>query len=265
MVTGWPSFPTYVSDAAKQEATVVRVPLRDGAMDLEAMAAHRTADAPGLGLHPEQPDRRRIGAGALRRFLDAVDERVLVVVDEAYIEFCEPGSVADAIAEQVRARPNVASLRTFSKLFGLAGMRVGWLAAPATDRRRGRAQPALLRLGGLSAAGGAGEPRQIPPSCAGAGSRTRGCARAAARSRPAGYAWLPSHGNFVAVEVGDADAVAGRLLADGVATRSLSGAGRARAAAGDGRIRGRVARLLELLGDAPDDPACDPLERDATR
>ena len=93
---------------------------------------------------PEQPDRRRVEPRALARFLDAVDERVLVVVDEAYFEFAAGHRYADAIAEHVRDAPNVASLRTFSKLYGLAGCAsAGW--RPRRRRRRGRTQPALLR------------------------------------------------------------------------------------------------------------------------
>ena len=227
MVTGWPSFPTYLSDAAKQQATVVRVPLRDGAMDLEAMAA---AIGPRTRLvwvcTPNNPTGGAIGADALDGFLDAVDERVLVVVDEAYIEFCEPGTVADAIAEQVRARPNVASLRTFSKLFGLAGMRVGWLAAPAPIAAAvGRSRhyydvgglPALAALASLDDPAELRRRREqnarLRSRAAGRasiGSATPGCRRTPTswRSRSATPTRSPA-----------------RLLADGVATRSLAALG----------------------------------------
>ena len=252
VVTGWPSFPTYLSDAAKQQATVVPVPLRDGAMDLEAMAA---AIGPRTRLvwvcTPNNPTGAAIGATALGRFLDAVDERVLVVVDEAYIEFCEPGSVADAIAEQVRARPNVASLRTFSKLFGLAGMRVGWLAAPASIVAavgRSRHYYDIGGLPALAALASLDDPDEVQRRRA-ENARLRAILQDGLQRL--GYAWLPSQANFVAVEVGDADAVAARLLAEGVATRSLSALG------APGLLRVTVGsepaleRLLALLGDAP--------------
>jgi histidinol-phosphate aminotransferase len=252
MVTGWPSFPTYLSDAAKQQATVVTVPLRDGAMDLGAMAAAVSARTRLVWVcSPNNPTGGAISAEQLDEFLDVVDERVLVVVDEAYIEFCEPGSVADAIAEQVRVRPNVASLRTFSKLFGLAGMRVGWLAAPAPIAAAvGRSRhyydiggpPALAALASLD------DPAEV---------QRRRDHNARLRSRlqdgldRLGYTWLPSHGNFVAVEVGDADAVSGRLLAGGVATRSLAALG----APGLLRVtvgsESEIARMLKVLADAP--------------
>jgi histidinol-phosphate aminotransferase len=252
VVTGWPSFPTYLSDAAKQQATVVRVPLRDGAMDLEAMAA---AIGPRTRLAwvctPNNPTGGAIGADALDGFLEAVDERVLVVVDEAYIEFCEPGAVADAIAEQVRARPNVASLRTFSKLFGLAGMRVGWLAAPAPIAAAVGRSRHYYDIGGLSALmalASLDDPAEL---------RRRQEQNARLRSRlqdgldRLGYAWLPSHGNFVAVDVGDADAVSGRLLADGVATRSLAALGAPELLRVTVGSEAAIERLLALLGPAP--------------
>jgi histidinol-phosphate aminotransferase len=252
VVTGWPSFPTYLSDAAKQQATVVRVPLRDGAMDLEAMAA---AIGPRTRLvwvcTPNNPTGGAIGADELDRFLEAVEERVLVVVDEAYIEFCEPGTVADAIADQVRVRPNVASLRTFSKLFGLAGMRVGWLAAPASIAAAVGCSRHYYDVGGLpalAALASLDDPAEL---------RRRRQQNARLRSAlqdglaRLGYAWLPSHANFVAVEVGDADAVSARLLAGGVATRSLAALG----APGLLRVtvgaESGIERLLALLGDAP--------------
>jgi histidinol-phosphate aminotransferase len=249
VVTGWPSFPTYLSDAAKQQARVVRVPLRDGAMDLEAMAA---AVGPRTRLvwvcTPNNPTGGAISADQLDGFLDVVDERVLVVVDEAYIEFCEPGSVADAIAEQVCARPNVASLRTFSKLFGLAGMRVGWLAAPAPIVAAVGRSRHYYDIGGLSALAALAsldDPAEVERRRS---ENTRLRSTLQDGLQRLGYDWLPTLTNFVAVEVGDANAVAARLMAEGVATRSLSALG----APGLLRVtvgsESAIAQFLELLG-----------------
>src|SRR6185437_6175098 len=84
---------------------------------------------------PRRPVRRRPGAGRprlrraeLERFLDAVPEGTLVVLDEAYREFVTDPDVPDGL-ELMRGRPNVAVLRTFSKAWGLAGLRVGYLIA----------------------------------------------------------------------------------------------------------------------------------------
>jgi histidinol-phosphate aminotransferase len=252
VVTGWPSFPTYLTDAAKQQATVVRVALRDGAMDLEAMAA---AIGPRTRLvwvcTPNNPTGGAISAAALDEFLDGVDERVLVVVDEAYIEFCEPGTVADAIAEQIRGRPNVASLRTFSKMFGLAGMRVGWLAAPAPIVAAVGRSRHYYDIGGpaaLAALASLDDPAEVTRR------RTETARLRAVLQKGLdrlGYAWLPSHANFVAVEVGDADAVSSRLLADGVATRSLAALGSPELLRVTVGSESAIERLLDLLGHAP--------------
>jgi histidinol-phosphate aminotransferase len=254
VVTGWPSFPTYLIDADKQEAVVTRVPLRDGAFDLEAMAS-AVADAGDCVrmvwvCTPNNPTGTGVTGPDLRRFLDAVDERVLVVVDEAYFEFCAPGTAPDTIAEHVRERPNVAVLRTFSKLYGLAGLRIGWMAAP---------EPIVAAVGGARhyydvtgvAAAAALASLEDPDEATrrrSENARLRG--RLQDGLQALGYRCLPSQANFVAVDVGDADAVSARLLAGGIATRSLSGLGcpeLLRVSVGD---EAAVAAVLERLGPA---------------
>jgi histidinol-phosphate aminotransferase len=179
---------------------------------------------------------------------------VLVVVDEAYHEFCarRPGlEIADAIGEHVRDRPNVAALRTFSKLFGLAGMRVGWLAAPppvAAAGRQARHYYDITGLSALAAIASVGDDGEITLRRE-LNARRRGRLEAGLTGR--GRPWLPSQANFVAVDVGDADAVSARLLAAGVATRSLAGLGTPellRVTVGD---EAQIERLLDALGRAP--------------
>jgi histidinol-phosphate aminotransferase len=251
LITGWPSFPTYLVDAAKQEASAVTVPLRDGAFDLEAMARRIGPRTRLIWVcTPNNPTGGVVDPADLRTFLDRVPEDVLVVVDEAYFEFCagRPGvEVVDTVAEHVRTRPNVAALRTFSKLFGLAGMRVGWLAAPAPVAAAvatARHYYDITGLSGLAALASVGDEDEI--------ARRRDLnaqrrARLEAGLTALGRAWLPSQANFIAVDVGDADAVSARLLEHGVATRSLSALGAPellRVTVGD---EAQIDRLLELL------------------
>jgi histidinol-phosphate aminotransferase len=258
MITGWPSFPTYLTDAAKQEARVITVPLRDGAFDLEAMAQVVSPRTRLIWIcTPNNPTGGAVHPGDLRAFLDTVPEQVLVVVDEAYHEFCagQPeAEIVDAVAEHVRERPNVAALRTFSKLFGLAGMRVGWLAAPAhvaAAVAKGRHYYDLTGLSALAAVASLDDEREIA---------RRRQLNAARRGRleagltELGRRWLPSEANFVAVDVGDAEAVSARLLASGVATRSLAALGAPellRVTVGDDT---QIERLLHILGPAPSRP-----------
>lgn len=252
VLTGWPSFPTYLIDAAKQDATVVTVPLRDGAFDLEAMAERISARTRLIWVcTPNNPTGGVVDRGALRAFLDAVPERVLVVIDEAYHEFCEgepAGEIVDAVAEYVRSRPNVAALRTFSKLFGLAGMRVGWLAAPAPVAAaiaKARHYYDITGLSALAAIASVGDEAEIARRRA---LNARRRARLEAGLTELGRPWLPSQANFVAVDVRDADAVSAQLLTHGVATRSLAALGTPellRVTVGD---EAQIDRLLELLG-----------------
>jgi histidinol-phosphate aminotransferase len=253
LITGWPSFPTYLIDAAKQEANVVTVPLRDGAFDLEAMGRQIGPRTRLIWVcTPNNPTGGAVDPAALRAFLDAVPERVLVVIDEAYHEFCVglPGvEIVDAVAEHVRSRSNVAALRTFSKMFGLAGLRVGWLAAPppvAAAVAKARHYYDITGLSALAALASVGDREEI--------ARRRDLnvgrrARLEAGLTELGRPWLPSQANFVAVDVGDADAVSARLLAHGVATRSLSGLGTPellRLTVGD---EVQIDRVLDLLGE----------------
>jgi histidinol-phosphate aminotransferase len=112
--------------------TSVRVPLTaDARHDLPAMAAAVTERTRLIFLcSPNYPTGPAIRRAELESFLDAVPEDVLVVLDEAYREFVTDPDVPDGL-EFYRIKPNVAVLRTFSKAYGLAGLRVGYAVAPA--------------------------------------------------------------------------------------------------------------------------------------
>jgi histidinol-phosphate aminotransferase len=132
IVCGWPSFPSYVIDAAKLGAVPVRVPLREHRYDLEAMLE---AIGPRTKLvyvcHPNNPTGLANTRAELDLFLDRVPGHVLVVVDQAYCEYVDDPSYPDAIEEYFKLGRPVAVLRTFSKIYGLAGLRVGYMVAPA--------------------------------------------------------------------------------------------------------------------------------------
>lgn len=129
----WRAFEAYPIIAAATGATSVRVPNTAGhGHDLPAMAAAVT-DRTRLILicNPNNPTGTAVPRAELDEFLAAVGEDVLVVLDEAYREFVTDPEVPDGLAVY-RDRPNVVILRTLSKAWGLAGIRVGFLiAAPA--------------------------------------------------------------------------------------------------------------------------------------
>jgi len=130
VVFAWRSFEAYPIVAAVNGATAVRVPLRpDESHDLDAMAkavTERTRLV--LICQPNNPT----GVGATRdeleAFLARVPGDVLVVIDEAYAEFVDDADLPDGL-DVLRAHSNVAVLRTFSKAYGLAGLRVGYAIA----------------------------------------------------------------------------------------------------------------------------------------
>ena len=131
VLMGWPSFVSYRLSAVKMGATPVPVPLRDGSYDLDAMAAAVTAATRiAYVCSPNNPTGGIVSGDALAAFLDAVPERVLVVIDSAYHEYVTDPAHVDAIAAYA-GRPNVVVLRTFSKIYGLAGLRIGYGVASA--------------------------------------------------------------------------------------------------------------------------------------
>jgi histidinol-phosphate aminotransferase len=123
----WRSFEAYPPLADLAGAASVRVPLADETHDLPAMAAAITPRTTMiLVCNPNNPTGTVVGRDQLTAFLDQVPGDCLVVLDEAYREYIKDESVPDGV-ELYRDRPNVAVLRTFSKAYGLAGLRVGFL------------------------------------------------------------------------------------------------------------------------------------------
>lgn len=126
----WRSFEAYPIMTIIGGATAVQVPLRDDQThDLDAMAdaiTERTRLI--LVCTPNNPTGTVVTQVELDRFLDRVPDDVLVIVDEAYVEFVRDPDAVRGL-DTYRDRPNVAVLRTFSKAYGLAGLRVGMAVA----------------------------------------------------------------------------------------------------------------------------------------
>jgi len=130
VVFAWRSFEAYPILTRIAGATAVQVPLAGEAHDLDAMAAAISPRTRAVFMcSPNNPTGVAIGTQALRGFLDRIPTDTLVVLDEAYREFVTDTDVPDGL--RVAADyPNVAVLRTFSKAYGLAGLRVGFLVGP---------------------------------------------------------------------------------------------------------------------------------------
>lgn len=123
---GWRSFEIYPLQVRTAGATAVQVPLRDHTYDLDAMLAAITDRTRLIFVcNPNNPTGTVVQPDALARFVAAVPPHILVAIDEAYVEFIREPMLPDSLG-LVRAHPNVVVLRTFSKAYGLAGLRVGY-------------------------------------------------------------------------------------------------------------------------------------------
>lgn len=124
----WRSFEAYPVYTQMLGATSVHVPLVDHAFDLDAVATAVTDRTKLIFLAtPNNPTGTAVSVDAIRAMLAQVPDDVIVLVDEAYREFLDPG-LGDPL-ELLAAHPNVVVSRTFSKAYGLAGLRVGYLVA----------------------------------------------------------------------------------------------------------------------------------------
>lgn len=123
---GWRSFEVYPLQVRVAGAVPVQIPLRADTFDLEAMLAAITDRTRLIFVcNPNNPTSTVVEPAELARFVAAVPSDVLVVIDEAYVEYIRDDLLPDSLGLS-RDYPNVVVLRTFSKAYGLAGLRVGY-------------------------------------------------------------------------------------------------------------------------------------------
>jgi histidinol-phosphate aminotransferase len=230
VVTGWPSFISYVLDALKLGATPVRVPLRDHHLDLDAMLA---AIGPRTKLAyvatPNNPTGTMTSRAELDSWFERVPAHVLTVVDQAYLEYIDHPDYPDAVEEYLKQGRRVLVLRTFSKIYGLAGLRVGYgVGDPETITAIGKVRRAFdvstqAQAAALASLDDASELERRRRLTA----EGRGAVVAALRAHgfePAG----PAVANFVYVEVADdCTALFQALLREGAIVRPCAAFGNA--------------------------------------
>ncbi len=129
-VTPWISFEAYPISVQTMGGTLVRVPLTGGhTFDLDAVAAAVTERTKLVFLAtPNNPTSTAVSTAAIARLLESVPDDAVVLVDEAYREFADP-ALGDPVVELLPRFDNVAVARTFSKAYGLASLRVGYVMA----------------------------------------------------------------------------------------------------------------------------------------
>jgi histidinol-phosphate aminotransferase len=132
VVLGWPSFPSYVLGALKLGARPIQVPLRDERYHLEALLEAVTARTKIVFVcNPNNPTGTMVTRAELDEYFERVPEHVLTVLDEAYFEYVVDDEYPDGIEAYLKEGRSVCVLRTFSKIYGLAGLRVGYGVMPA--------------------------------------------------------------------------------------------------------------------------------------
>jgi histidinol-phosphate aminotransferase len=126
VIFGWRSFELYPPQVQVAGATAAKVPLTDHTFDLDAILAAITERTRLIFVcNPNNPTSTVVDPGALTRFVEAVPPHIVIAIDEAYVEYIRDGMLPDSLG-LVRSRRNVVVLRTFSKAYGLAGLRVGY-------------------------------------------------------------------------------------------------------------------------------------------
>ncbi|GII01661.1 histidinol-phosphate transaminase [Planobispora takensis] len=226
VVYAWRSFEAYPLLADLAGATSVRVPLVEETHHLDAMAEAITPQTRMVFVcNPNNPTGTVVRAAELEAFLNRVPENVLVVLDEAYREYVRDADVTDGLTIY-RDRPNVAVLRTFSKAYGLAGLRVGYLIAnePVASAVRKTMVPfAVNHLAQVAAVASlAAEEELLERVETVVKERTR------VRETLIAQGWtVPStEANFVWLRLGDdTTAFAEACAAEGVAVRPFAGEG----------------------------------------
>ncbi len=219
------AFAVYPIATLSVGARGIEVPARDYGHDLDAM---RQAIAPDTRLvfiaNPNNPTGTFVAGALLGRFLDELPQDVLVVLDEAYNEYLEPSLRYDSVAWLARF-PNLVITRTFSKIYGLAGLRVGYaLAHPEIAALMNRVrQPFNVGSLALAAAEAALDDEEFVRQSYEL--NRFGMRQIVSGLDVLGLEHIPSCGNFVTFRVGDAAVVNQRLLRQGVIVRPIAGYG----------------------------------------
>ncbi len=227
IVTGWPSFASYVIDPVKLGATPVKVPLTDYRFDLDALLGAITERTKLVFIAaPNNPTGTTTTRAELDAYFDAVPPHVLTVLDQAYLEYIDDPDYPDAIEEYAKAGRRVLVLRTFSKIYGLAALRVGYgigsedVVTAINKVRRAFDVTSVAQEAALASIDDTSEIARRRASNAEA------MALLVRTLRDAGLAPVePAVANFVFVEVDDAATLNDALLRQGVIVRPLGSFG----------------------------------------
>ncbi len=219
------SFPNYDTAAHIMRGEVVKTPLRAFGLDLDAMLAAITERTKLLFVcNPNNPTGTIVTAGEVERFMARVPDRVLVVFDEAYKEFVTAADYPQTLDYVRSGRENTIVVRTFSKIYGVAGLRLGYGVANQRVQAALRAAADSFPVNYLAQVAGEaalGDVAFVEQTLAAVKEGRQYLYRSFERM---GLACVPSHTNFILVRLGPrASAVIEALRAQGVIIRPGNG------------------------------------------
>jgi histidinol-phosphate aminotransferase len=217
------AFAVYPLATQARGARSIVVPAKDYGHDLETMA--RAVDDETYVIwvaNPNNPTGTFAPPDEVEAFLRRVPERVLVVLDEAYNEYLPADLRGDSV-KWLKRHPNLILTRTFSKAYGLAGLRVGYAFAHASvaDIMNRVRQPFNVNSIALAAAAAALDDMEFVAR--GYAENLRGLQQLEQGARSLGLDFIPSHANFLTIRVGKAAEIYRRLLRRGVIVRPVGG------------------------------------------
>ena len=214
------TFPQYRHNAEIEGATVVEVPLKDGTHDLEAMLAAITDKTKVVWVcNPNNPTSTIVTKDEVESFLARVPSSVMVVLDEAYVEYVVDERFPNGL-ELVKRYPNVITLRTFSKAYGLASLRIGYgIGRPELIKSINQVREPFNTTGFAQVAAlAAVQDQAFIARCREA--NAAGIVYLREHFDRLGLKSFPAHGNFVLVDCArDAKTVYEELLKKGVIVR----------------------------------------------
>ncbi|MGB4767315.1 MAG: histidinol-phosphate transaminase [Rugosibacter sp.] len=217
------AFTVYPLATIATGAMPIVVPAHDYGHDLAAMRAAILPDTRIVWIaNPNNPTGTFLSYLALHEFLAGVPAGVIVVLDEAYTEYLLPQERVDSV-RWVEEFPNLVIVRTFSKIYGLAGLRVGYAVASAevADLMNRVRQP--FNVSNLGLVGAIAAIKDYSFIAQSFELNRQGMQQLVAGIKRLGLAHIPSHGNFVTIEVADAVTINQKLLKQGVIVRPLGG------------------------------------------
>ncbi|HXN73069.1 MAG TPA: histidinol-phosphate transaminase [Candidatus Acidoferrales bacterium] len=221
-VTSYGSFPLYYIAIRATGASYLDIPMRDYHFDLQAIARDLPEEAKLIFLaNPNNPTGTMFNADDLDAFLARVPDHMLVVLDEAYCDYVDDPNYSRSV-DLVRGGRNLLVLRTFSKVYGLAGLRIGYGIGPAAllaemNKIRGPFNTSgVAQAAGLAALG---DSEHVHRSLE---SNRAGLKQLAAGLENLGIKFVPSVANFILVIIGtDAEPLVEELLKHGVIVRPM--------------------------------------------